>query len=267
MIQLVRLHVLSDLHLERQPFSPAGIDVDADAVILAGDVGGGTRGVEWARGLSRERPVLYVAGNHEFYGHAMPELIDEMRGAAAGSSVRVLENNEVVLDGVRFLGCTLWSDFDFDGPERRDESMALCERFVNDYRQITFGPARRPLTAHDTRSFHISSRRWLEARLALPHDGPTVVVTHHAPLIAARPSQPVMRALAGAFASDVTDLMGRDRVALWIFGHTHRVADVEVRGTRIMSNPYGYPEQEVAGFDPARVIELSAIRPPGEPGP
>jgi predicted phosphodiesterase len=259
MIHLVRLHVLSDLHLERQPLTPADVDVDADAVILAGDIGDGTRGVEWARVMARERPVLYVAGNHEFYGHAMPELIDEMRGAAAGSSVRVLENDEVILDRVRFLGCTLWSDFDFAGRERRTESMELSERFVNDYRQITFGPARRPLTARDTLTLHSSSRRWLEVRLAQPHDGPTVIVTHHAPLIAARPSQPVLRALAGAFASDVTDLMGSDRVDLWIFGHTHRVADVEVRGTRVISNPYGYPEQEVPGFDPTRVIELSAI--------
>jgi predicted phosphodiesterase len=258
MIWFVRLHVLSDLHLERRPSMPADVEVDADAIILAGDVGAGTGGVEWARGLAPQRPVLYVAGNHEFYGHAMPGLIDDLRGAAAGSSVRVLENEEAILDGVRFLGCTLWSDFEFDGPERREESMQICERVVNDYEHITFGPAGRSLTARDTLTLHISSRRWLAARLAEHHDGPTVIVTHHAPLIQTRPPQPVLRALAGAFASDVTDLMGADRVALWIFGHTHRVADVEVRGTRIVSNPRGYPHQRVAGFDPSRVIELSA---------
>ncbi len=124
----------------------------------------------------------------------------------------------------------------------------------------TFGPRRRLLTARDTRMLHISSRRWLRVRLAQPHDGPTVIVTHHAPLIRTRPPLPVQRALAGAFASDVTDLMGADRVALWIFGHTHRVADLELRGTRIVSNPSGYPHQPVAGFDPARVIELGARR-------
>jgi len=260
MIQLVRLYVLSDLHLERRPVAMPDGDVEADVVILAGDVGGGTHGVEWARNLGGDRPVLYVAGNHEFYGHAMPELIDEMRDAAAGSSVRVLENDEVILDGVRFLGCTLWSDFDFDGPERRRESMKLCERVVNDYQHITFGSARRSLTPHDTRMFHISSRRWLAARLAQPHDGPTVVVTHHAPVIRGRPPQPTLRALAGAFATDLTDLMGGDRVALWIYGHTHRVADLEIRGTRIISNPCGYADQHVGGFDPARVIELGGVR-------
>jgi predicted phosphodiesterase len=82
------------------------------------------------------------------------------------------------------------------------------------------------------------------------------VVTHHAPLIRTRPSSPVMRALAGAFVSDVTYLMGGDRVALWVFGHTHRVADLERDGTRVVSNPRGYPHQPVAGFDPACVMEV-----------
>jgi predicted phosphodiesterase len=250
----VRLHVLSDLHLGRRPFVPPV--VDAAAVVLAGDIATGTRGVEWARRQAHGRPVLYVAGNHEFYGHATPGLIDELRRAAAGSSVRVLENDEVILDGVRFLGCTLWSDFDFDGCERRAEAMKLCELVVNDYEQITFGPTRRALTARDTRMFHISSRRWLGARLAQPHDGPTVIVTHHAPVIRTRPPLPAQRSLAGAFASDLTGLMGADLVTLWIFGHTHRVADLHVRGTRIVSNPFGYPHQPVVGFDPACVIEV-----------
>ena len=83
-----------------------------------------------------------------------------------------------------------------------------------------------------------------------------MIVTHHAPLIRTRPPLPELRALAGAFASDVTELMGADRVALWIFGHTHRVADLEVRGTRVVSNPQGSPQDPVAGFDPARVIEV-----------
>ncbi|MFL5863247.1 MAG: metallophosphoesterase [Solirubrobacteraceae bacterium] len=250
----MRLYVLSDLHLERAAFQPC--HVDADVILLAGDIARGTQGVRWARSWAQGRPVLYVAGNHEFYGHAIPGLIDELRRAAAGSSVHVLENDEVTLDGVRFLGCTLWSDFDFDGPERRSQAMRLCERVVNDYQHITFGPNGRTLTARDTRMHHLTSRQWLGVRLADPHSGPTVVMTHHAPVIRTRPAEPALRALGGAFASDITELMDGDRVALWIFGHTHRVADLVVRGTRVISNPRGYPQQPVAGFDSARVVEL-----------
>lgn len=253
----VRLHVLSDLHLEQGPLGPAG--VDADVAVLAGDIATGTRGVDWARQWARGRPVVYVAGNHEFYGHAFPGLIAELRRAAAGSSVHVLENDELVLGGVRFLGCTLWSDFDFDGPARRAEAMRFCERVVNDYEHITFGPQHRTLKPRDTRLFHQASRRWLAKQLAQPHDALTVVVTHHAPLIRTRPPAAALRSLAGAFASDVTELMGQDRVALWIFGHTHRRADLQVRGTRVVSNPRGYAHEPVAGFDPACVVELDRV--------
>lgn len=253
----MRLHVLSDLHLEQGSVEPA--DVDADLVVLAGDIACGTGGVEWARAWARGRPVVYVAGNHEFYGHAFPGLIAELRQAAAGSSVHVLENDEVVLGGVRFLGCTLWSDFDFDGLARRAESMRFCERVVNDFEHITFDPQHRTLKPHDTRMFHQASRRWLAKRLAQRGDAPTVVVTHHAPLIRTRPPGAVLRLLAGAFASDVTELMGDDRVALWIFGHTHRRADLEVRGTRVISNPRGYAHEPVADFDPGCVLELDGV--------
>src|SRR5947209_11092654 len=176
----VRLHVLSDLHLEQQPFEP--VAVDADVIVLAGDVWNGTRGIEWARSWADGRPILYVAGNHEFYGHALPELIDQLRAAAAGSPIHVLENDEMMIDGVRFLGCTLWSDFDFDGIDRREESMRVCARVVNDYEHIAFKPSGRTLTRRDTRMLHLSSGDWLKQRLAEPHPGSTVAVTDHPPV-------------------------------------------------------------------------------------
>jgi predicted phosphodiesterase len=254
MMRGVRLYVLSDLHLERAQFTPP--PVQADVVVLAGDISVGTRGLEWAREWADGRPVLYVVGNHELYGESLPAFISTMREAATGTSIHVLENDELIVDGVRFLGCTLWSDFEFDGAERRAEAMLLSGRVVSDYKQIYVGSNGQTLAPADTLRLHESSRAWLDQRLAQEHAGPTVVVTHHAPLIRTRPSSPVLRALAGAFVSDVTELMGGDRVALWIFGHTHRVADLELRGTRVVSNPRGYPHQPVAGFDPARVIEV-----------
>lgn len=250
----MRLHVVSDLHLEQATPEPGR--VEADVIVLAGDIASGIDGVRWARRWGEGRPVLYVAGNHEFYGHALPDLVGELRDAAAGTSVHLLENDEVVIDRVRFLGATIWSDFDSDGAERRAATMALCERVVNDYRAIRFGPEQRALTAADTRKVHLASRAWLQERLAAGHDGPTVVITHHAPLLRSNPPAGPLRGLAGAFASDLSGLMGADRVALWIFGHTHRCADVRIAGTRVFSNPRGYPHENVAGFDPESVIDV-----------
>jgi predicted phosphohydrolase len=250
----VRLHVVSDLHGEFAPFEPP--PVDADVLVLAGDVALGTAGVRLARTWSRGRPVLFVAGNHEYYRHALPGLTADLRAAATGSPVHVLENDELILDGVRFLGCTLWSDFEAAGAAEMERSMRVCGRLLNDYEVIAWSEEDRALRPEDTRALHERSRRWLEERLAVPHDGPTVVITHHAPLVRPAPTKPLHRALAGAFASDLTALMGGDRVNLWIYGHLHRSADLEVAGTRLVSNPRGYPHEPVEAFEPGLVVEL-----------
>lgn len=246
--------MLSDLHLERGDTDvPAP---DADVIVLAGDIAVGTDGVHWAGEWADGRPVLYVAGNHEFYGQALPHLTARLRQEAENSSVHVLENDEVVLDGVRFLGCTLWSDFEFDGAEHLELSMRVCERAVTDYRLIRHGGDGRRLRAADTRALHLASRGWLQERLADAHDGPTVVVTHHAPYILWRPPEVALRLVAGAFVSDLGPLMGGERVAAWIYGHTHRAADRDIEGTRLVSNPRGYPDEPVAGFDAQLVIAV-----------
>jgi predicted phosphodiesterase len=250
----LRLHVLSDLHLEHAPFTPP--PVEADVVVLGGDTAPGTAGVEWAQRQFDGRPVVYVAGNHEFYGNDLPGLTGRMRSAAVGSGVHVLENDEVVIDGVRFLGCSLWSDFDFAGPENRTSSMRVAERIVNDYKEIRSSEPDRPLRAQDTRDLHLTSRAWLEERLATPHPGPTVVITHHAPLIRERPDNRVLAAIGGAFASDLSGLMDGGLVDLWVFGHIHRAVDTTVNGTRVLSNQRGYPHEPVDGFDPELVVEV-----------
>jgi hypothetical protein len=157
---------------------------------------------------------------------------------------------------VRFLGCSLWSDFDFDGFEHRALSMRVCERAVSDYRVIRDGDGERPVRAAQTRARHLASRRWLTERLAAAHDGPTVVVTHHAPYVTWRPPEAVLRLIAGAFVSDLAELIESTDAMLWIYGHTHRQADLTVSGTRLLSNPRGYPDELVERFDPALVIEV-----------
>lgn len=255
----MRLHVLSDLHLERGGGLDVDADADADVVVLAGDIGPGVAGLRAAATRWPEHPIVYVAGNHEPYRQALPDLTSRLRTAATAFDGRVhmLERDEATIGGVRFLGCTLWSDFEVGGEGERDRAMAICGALVNDYQHIEWSPAARTLRPEDTLRLHRISRRWLEHRLSTPYDGPTVVVTHHAPLPPRdRPTDPLRRALAGAFVSDLGDLMGADHPAMWIHGHTHRRVDVSARGTRVVSNPRGYPHEPVAGFDPALVLEV-----------
>ena len=107
----MKLHIVSDLHTEFADFTPP--DTDADVVVLAGDVGVGTAGVEWAARRFRAIPVLYVPGNHEYYDHDLRN-VDDLR-AAAPDHIHVLDKEVLELGGVRFLGATLWTDFRLHG--------------------------------------------------------------------------------------------------------------------------------------------------------
>src|SRR5215831_15400289 len=109
----MRLHILSDLHLEFAPFTPPA--VAADAVILAGDVSTGRNGLKWALKCFSDRPVIYVLGNHEFYGQKLQKLIAELKEMARGTNVHVLENEGCTIGEVTFLGATLWTDFALNG--------------------------------------------------------------------------------------------------------------------------------------------------------
>ena len=86
----MRLHILSDLHLEFEPFTPPHVEVEA--VILAGDVSTGRNGLKWALKTFPDRPVIYVLGNHEFYGQKLQKLIKELQELADGTNIHLLEN-------------------------------------------------------------------------------------------------------------------------------------------------------------------------------
>lgn len=113
----MRLSVLSDLHLSRGALPHP--TVPADVVVLAGDVARPAQAIEWARGLGK--PTLFVPGNHEFYGGSLPGTLRELKELAAGSQVRVLDDEEWTCGNVRFLGCTLWTDFLLMGAEEGRE--------------------------------------------------------------------------------------------------------------------------------------------------
>ena len=170
----MRIHLLSDLHNEFDLFEPEVRD--ADVVILAGDINVKTRGVEWAKNTFT-CPVLYVPGNHEFYGGHLTRTLEKMR-AASSDQVRVLDRDEVILSGVRFLGATMWTDFAATG--NPPIAAFTAQNGLNDFKQIRTADFRRIRPA-DLISESAKTRDWLRAKLADPFDGPTVVITHHAP--------------------------------------------------------------------------------------
>lgn len=251
----MKLHVLSDLHLNVEGFEAP--DAQADVVVLAGDIARPAKACAWAQRL--RKPVIYVAGNHEFYGGSIDGTVRELRAMCAGTNVHLLEADELRLDGVRFLGTTLWTDFlIFGEDERQRQAMAEARTLIRDFSSIRAdSSAERAFSPEDSALLFHRASTWLEAKLTEPFDGPSVVVTHHAP--SPRSIHPRFSGslLNACFVSDAEHLLGRDRVDLWIHGHTHDTFDYVVNGTRVLCNPRGYAKHgigENAEFDAGLVV-------------
>lgn len=248
----MRLRILSDLHLEFEDWTPPS--VEADIVVLAGDINKRNRAVPWIVRHFPDVPVVYIAGNHEFYGSSISGVLGKIRESVSGRSIHFLENQSVEIQGVIFLGCTLWTDFRLHGsPSSAGPEIA---RRMNDYRCIRVTPAYRRLNGRDSTAIHMESRSWLEQSLERIGDRRAVVISHHAP--SARSLEPgfATDVLSGAYASPLDELVANSKIAAWIHGHTHRSVDYRIGTTRVVSNQKGYPDQTGTGFDPALVIEI-----------
>lgn len=247
----MKLHVLSDLHTEFENFSPP--DTGADVVILAGDIGVGRGGLDWAEYNFADKPAIYVPGNHEYYDHDL-SLIDELQSASS-DNIRILNNDTVILDGVRFLGCTLWTDFRLYGEGEAWFSRHRARQSIQDFASIRNGDRR--FTPDDSVTLHEASRAWLESELKKEFEGPTVVVTHHLPAAMSVAKQFANDPLNPAFASRLEDAIEKHRPELWIHGHTHVSCDYKLFDTRIVCNPRGYPgESRRRGFRDDLVVSI-----------
>lgn len=245
----MRIQFFSDMHLE---FGDCQLEIEptADVIVAAGDIGLGLDGVLW---LERApKPVVYVAGNHEYYGGDLVYTRDKIAAAADGRPVHFLNNGAVQIQGVRFLGTTLWTDFGGADPVL----MRLAEELMNDYSQVRFQGG--PLTSEHILDVHQYSRDWLVAALEQPFEGPTVVVTHHAPTPwswRGDPESPVRH----AYCNSLEDMLTRYNIDLWIHGHIHWVSDYRSDGVRVVCNPRGYTGYQVIdGFHPTKTVDVGS---------
>lgn len=244
----MRIQVLSDLHNEHHGFTPE--PVDADVIILAGDIGIGEAGVRWAA-KAFSAPVLYVPGNHEFYGGHLQDTLAAMR-SAGGQRVRVLDREEVVIGRVRFLGATMWTDYASTGDVLKASELAYTA--MPDF-ATTYTMDDREITPDDLAEIAWSTRAWLVEKLSAPYDGQTIVITHHAPLMKSLEGSPHAGGLLDAAFANEWDELFDGTASVWVHGHTHYAVDYIRSGTRVLSNPRGYPGEET-GFSPSLVIDL-----------
>jgi Icc-related predicted phosphoesterase len=266
----MKIHLVSDLHLEFIQRDYPGERLitpvpGTDVLVLAGDIANGAEACKlFADWRAQERiPIIYVAGNHEYYGRVYEPMLQKIREGAAMNNIHFLENNSVEIGGVRFLGCTMWTDYKLEPTLTQAFQMDYAGKRLNDHRLIRKG--RYLFSPKDALALHMDSRAWLKSELAKPFAGKTVVVTHHAPHLTSVHARYASNPLNAGFVSNLAPLM--ENVDLWLHGHVHDGFDYEIGGCRVVANPAGYIQNisyseregylfENKTFDKNMVIEI-----------
>ena len=286
--QRVNIQLLSDLHLESNPHFTAQPAPGADLLVLAGDIGSYQKNSQLISlkiadfGLARfsplpiaqggagwPTPVFFIPGNHEYDGLDFDETHARLRETCERLGIVWLERQCVVLNGVRFVGCTLWTDFDAlsSGPmstttsgtmtigeqlKARDKAFRAANFYLK--RNHSF-QANQPMLADAVREQGLESQAWLRQALGVPFAGTTVAITHFAPsLRSADPRYGITPGTAG-FCNSLDDLLPLAKV--WMHGHLHCAIDYVAHGCRVVANPLGYARKgEQAAFKPDGCIRI-----------
>ena len=288
----MNIQLLSDLHLESHPHFAAQPLAGADVLVLAGDIGSYQQDSALTRlgvpdfGLARfsprpvheggagwPTPVIFVPGNHEYDTLEFDEAHQRLRQACERWGLIWLEQESVVLQGVRFVGCTLWSDFDglssapgtaandpatavpgalAEQLKARDKAFRAANFYLRKNHSLQSGA---PMLAEQLRELGLQSQRWLRQALATGFDGPTVAVTHFAPsMLSADPRYGLTPGTAG-FCNALDDLL--PAAQLWLHGHLHCAQDYVSRGCRVVANPLGYARKgEQKNYRPELLIAV-----------
>jgi len=277
-VRMRRLLVLSDLHLEFGDFDPPDSSI-FDMVVLAGDIWNGVEGVEWAANPATfaGKPVVYVPGNHEFYRHERTNTLSMLRETANGTNVCLLDRDEVVIEGIRFLGATLWTDFKLDVEKGVSVERAMWDAkfHLNDFcglirQRLRNSASESAFTAQQSAKEHALSRAWLRKQLKVSIDDEsivsTVVVTHHAPSDRSMHPMFIQSRLNPSFYSALPPEFFQT-ANLWIHGHVHNSSDYLHHRTRIVANPRGYIRRngsiENPDFKSDLIVEVPAKKAAG----
>jgi len=259
----MRIWPVSDLHLRQtdamhlwMPFQMP----EADLCLLGGDITEGfANAMHWAGNvIAQKMPVVMVHGNHDVYRSSIDYANSESKFLARAFKIHFLENDEIVIDGVRFVGATLWTDYRLPVggiyakktvEERLKDLFHIVPRELCDFGEIFRSDEREEgetgfITIQELIRRHEQSRAYIDEVLATPFDGKTVVLTHHAPL--GRSIHPSFEGeiTNAAFASDLSDLIARRKPAAWVHGHVHHFLDYMEADTRIICNARGTTGQQ-----------------------
>jgi len=261
---LTTIQLASDLHIGE--YLAEGLEIpfrvhpQANLLILAGDIDIGLQGMDFARTL--DVPTLYVPGVLEHAGLEPEVAAPLMKLDSSRTKVRVLQNDAVVINGIRFLGTTLWPNFGPPSLLKGPESVGIAVA-MTDYGTLQDGG--KTMTYSGLWARHQAAVAWLSQRLAEPFDGPTVVISHHIPHPKSIPRQGAGDPFAAPCQTRLTALM--TFVDYWFHGNVHVACDYRIRDCRVICNPVGAPAdhrypysvaQDSNRYDPELLTRISS---------
>lgn len=262
----MKILIYSDLHLEFDSFTPKKEWLEkADLVVQVGDLQYAPNNIKILK--SWNVPILFIPGNHDFwnpiyesksmYGFGFAKIklryerhvkmaIQQMKEAADGSKVKVLYNDSVEIDGVKFIGTTLWYN-----------AKALTEGEVlniNDYKRI-FRAEDKLIDTEFVQEEHNAAVKYIDTELGTPFDGKRVLLTHHPAWITPKIAE--MGFCSKVYGTNLNDLW-KDRADIMVHGHTHEHIDTKIGNTRIICNCRGYPHQHQlrSKFNKQLIVEI-----------
>jgi Calcineurin-like phosphoesterase len=273
----MRIQLLSDLHLEAHPHFVPEPAAGADVLVLAGDIGSyqegsSLRADDW--GLTRfspvpalggagtwPTPVLFIPGNHEYDARDVDETHAAIKAVCQRLGITWLDRQTLQLGAVRFIGTTLWTDFDAliapnepmtSAMKKRNKAFSAANFHLKKAQMTRHGA---PFLALEVRDEGLRCQAWLQAALSEPFDGKTVVITHFAPSLQSRDPHYGLQPGTAGFCNALDDLF--TQADLWLHGHLHCQLDYRAGRCRVVANPLGYARKnEQLRFEPRLLLEV-----------
>lgn len=236
---------MSDLHI--RPWDELGYLDDADIYIVCGDVDSGTYGCSFIDWRFTNKEVVYIPGNHEFYGEEYFSLGNSLKNykwenIKAGGCF----NNQVYYNKkrkIRFICSLLWSDCSslpllFNNKDPFD--ILKLEKSINDFRQIKYGEE--IFSVKIMTQLHIEAKEFLLKEIMTPYEGKTVVVTHFPPSLRSLEEKHSRDPISAYFMNELPEEYF-EGVNYWICGHTHWRHEYKIGNCTVINNARGYKKE------------------------
>ena len=247
----MKIAFASDLHFEfdesRIHHLIKQVDPDTDVLILAGDIQEFNRLIIDLEFVSKALPdihIVYVTGNHEFYGYRIEDVEKFLRDAFDHHPrIHYLEKKSFELNGVVFLGTTLWTGFDAYPYYEQSRSEENAMHGISDFMYIRCGTGK--FQSYHCKKLFKENCAWLSNTLEINNRESkiSIVVTHFPPSPSVYHEKIPINSLSNYFQADCRDIINQYQPAYWIYGHNHWSDRQEMDETIVVSNQLGYPNE------------------------